>query len=904
MLQLKNINKKYVTGELVQTALNDVSINFRDQEFVSILGPSGSGKTTLLNIVGGLDRYDSGNLIINGISTSKYKDKDWDSYRNHSVGFVFQSYNLIPHQSVLSNVELALTIGGISKKERREKALKALDAVGLKDQAHKRPNQMSGGQMQRVAIARALVNDPAILLADEPTGALDTETAVTVMNLLKEVSKDRLVVLVTHNPELAEEYSTRIIKLRDGKTISDSNPYEVEDSAKEPESKSMGKSSMSFSTSLALSFNNLRSKKKRTILTSFAGSIGIIGIALILAISTGANNYINDIQKSTMTQYPISITSQGMDIASIMTKGEEETKALMEADHELDAVYGNDYSVTMSAETMSSIRTNNLGRFKEYLENNEELQQYLGENGIVYSYDTDFTLFTEDPTGELINTNMMTYGMDELYRFSNPSQGMGFSMSIGTVTSELTELIPGSDGELISQSVLDSYEVVSGSWPTSYNEIVLVLNSMNEISREDLYYIGILPREEFKEITDALMDGDEIDIEPVRFDYEELVGKTYYLGVPSSFFVDNGDGTYRQMTDDEIREASTQGLEITISGIVRPSSDSPAVTITTPLAYTNALTNHIIEEVNDSPVIVAQQSNPEINVLNGLSFETSSDSEKAEQVALFIDNMSVQDRANLFRTMISSYGGLTEEIQEQLTSLSDDEMSAMLDQVLTQASEEELVGMYDMLVGSSSYEDNMKVFGMVNVNSPSAINIYVDTFENKDKISEIIEEYNATQDEENQILYTDFIKILLSSVTTIIDVISYVLIAFVSVSLVVSSIMIGIITYISVLERTKEIGILRAIGASKRNISQVFNAETFIIGLLSGVIGVVSTWLLCIPINAIVHSIADTNDVNATLSPIASIILIALSVVLTLIGGFIPSKGAAKKDPVVALRTE
>lgn len=965
MLQVKEISKEYITGDLHQKALDKVSLNLRDNEFVAILGPSGSGKTTLLNIIGGLDRYDSGDLIINGISTKKYKDRDWDSYRNHTIGFVFQSYNLIPHQSVLANVELALTISGISRSERRSRATKALEEVGLGDQLHKKPNQMSGGQMQRVAIARALVNNPDILLADEPTGALDTDTSVQVMELLKEVAKDRLVVMVTHNPELAEEYATRIVKLRDGHITDDSDPYIVDESElKAPEHKNMGKSSMSLATALTLSFNNLLTKKARTLLTAFAGSIGIIGIALILSLSTGVNNYITDIQKETMTSYPITIEAMTMDLSSIMNMGRETADSHMgETDHALDGVYSDGSDFEMASTMTTSITENNLTEFKKYLDDpNSEIHQYVGENGITYSYDTKFSVYTYDPEDKLVNMDGSTLNTKTTVTGAPIMEMMMSNVSMNN----MQELIPGADGESISKAVTDNYDLVYGSWPDSYDEVVLILNKHNEIVTSTLYEMGFLPVSEYDELMEKLESGEEIKLDTQKWSYEEICDRTLYLIPECDKYVENESGLFDKLeTDEEIEGLLDDAVQLKISGIIRPVEDMENAIITNPIGYTHALTDYLIEYTADSPIIKAQMDSPNVNVLNGAAFSPDDDDEKIADAKDYIDNLTVSEKAALCREILqsvyasdpqaaaqaeqsytqteqsaqlpqgtdtvqmpqgtdgtqipqgmdtaqipqgtqSTQGGMPSP--QMIQQMTDEQLAEMLETQIIGTedgtSDERLLMIYEAYITSGSYDDNMEAFSYVSSDAPSGINIYTDSFENKEYIADCIENYNSTASEENQINYTDYVGLLMSSVTTIINVISYVLIAFVAVSLVVSSIMIGIITYISVLERTKEIGILRAIGASKHNISQVFNAETFIIGLCSGVIGIGITLLALIPANAIIHSIAGTNDVNAVLPVTSGVLLVILSVILTLIGGFIPSKKAAKKDPVTALRTE
>lgn len=918
MLQVKNIKKVYVTGDLTQTALNDVSVNFRDNEFVAVLGPSGSGKTTLLNIIGGLDRYDSGDLIINGISTKKYKDKHWDSYRNHSIGFVFQSYNLIPHQTILSNVELALTISGVSKSERRKRAKEALTKVGLGDQVHKRPNQMSGGQMQRVAIARALVNNPDILLADEPTGALDSDTSVQIMELLKEVAADRLVIMVTHNPELAEEYANRIVRVRDGKIISDTNPFEVDETKLEaPVNKSMGKSSMSWFTSLGLSFNNLRTKKGRTLLTSFAGSIGIIGIALILALSTGVKSYITDLQKTTMTSYPITIDSESFDISSFFTMGDSNasvsvssTDGTTEEDatnknHELDGVYTNPSYFEERISMQDAFKHNDLTAFKKYLDDeNAEIHQFIGENGIVYSYDTAFSVYGYDPEGVFVNTDGSTIDSSHSANDELPS----FSNSETSKNRNFSELLPGGNGALVSPAIIESYEVLSGDWPKAYNDIVLVVNQKNEIESLTLYQLGILPVSEFDSISQKIDNDEDVVFEHAKINYEDIVNKKFYLVTECDLYTLDESGYYSKFTNgsSEIESIAKNSLELNVCGIIRAKADSDFTPIRTPFGYTKALTDYIIEHTDESAVVKAQLASPEHSVINGAAFASSDMKEQLAEAKAYLSSLSTEDKSFIYQNIMATLYS-SDQSSEMLLSLSDVDLAAMFDEFISSddaAAGDQILAMYDMYIPTESYEDTLTRLGVVDLNSPVSISLYTDSFEGKDGITDCINKYNAGAKPEDAITYTDYIGILMSSVTEIINVISYILIAFVAVSLIVSSIMIGIITYISVLERTKEIGILRAIGASKHNISQVFNAETFIIGICSGLMGIGATLLILIPSNALIHSIAMSNDVNAFLPPSSAVILVALSTLLTLIGGFIPAKKAAKKDPVAALRSE
>lgn len=883
MLQLKNIVKTYVTGDLEQKALKGVSISFRENEFVSILGQSGSGKTTMLNIIGGLDRYTSGDLIINGVSTKKYKDADWDFYRNNSIGFVFQSYNLIPHQTVLANVEMALTLAGVSKRERRQRAVSVLKKVGLGDHIHKKPNQMSGGQMQRVAIARALINNPDILLADEPTGALDSETSVQIMELLKEIAKDKLVIMVTHNPELAQQYSTRIVKLLDGRIVDDSNPCTESETPVEPQKRK--KISMSFFTALSLSFNNLRTKKGRTLLTSFAGSIGIIGIALILALSTGMNTYISDVQKETMSSYPLTISDETIDVSSVMGRRSEIINERRDPDsdksEERSGVYA-DYRDLETRETMtSSIVENNLTEFKKYLDDpDSEIQQYLGENGVIYTYDVNFNVYSYDTNGTLINSDADTEditssGVTSENGNSNGRNRMGMmSAMLGgnsdSSAENFSELMVGANGFVVSQVITDSYDVLYGSWPEKYDEVILVLDENNGISAETLYQLGLITSEQYESAAEKIADGEEAD--EISFDYTEICDHTFYLVPACDQYIENEDGTFTNLEDSVFNEEQLlkNAVELKITGIIRPVEGAENADISTAVAYTSMLTDYVIKYTDESAIITAQESSPEINVLNGMEFEVPDDSRKIEDAKTYISAMGVSDKASLYQMMMyySSQNTQTPGNSEQSVSagvgqagnnaesmnMDENTMATAMDQWLENDPDEEiLISFYDEYISGSTYEENMKNFGKVSYDAPSSISIYADSFEDKDAITECIANYNETADEDNQITYTDYVALLTSSITTIINGISYVLIAFVAISLVVSCIMIGIITHISVMERTKEIGILRALGASKRNISQVFNAETFIIGCCAGLNGITffpqePPYLLTIPI--------------------------------------------------------
>ena len=901
MLQIKNISKQYKTGSLVQKALDNVSLDLRDSEFVAVLGPSGSGKTTLLNIIGGLDRYDSGELIINSVSTKEYKNKDWDSYRNHSIGFVFQSYNLIQHQSVLANVELALTIGGVSRGERKKRAKKALEDVGLAEHIHKRPNQLSGGQMQRVAIARALVNDPDILLADEPTGALDSQTSIQVMELLKEVAKDRLVVMVTHNPELAQEYATRIIRLKDGHVTDDSDPFypqkeKVNGSAKQ------GRAKMSFRTSLALSFNNLRTKKGRTILTSFAGSIGIIGIALILALSTGVNTYIYEKQKETMLSYPITINSRALDINALNNnrkKSEENTQ------DRSGAVYASYNRLERRHTRRSSVMANDLTSFKKYLDDPQsEIRKYLGENGVIYTYDLSFEVFSYDSKNRLINSSADPdkIGSDRSSRknnsiSSNPTSFLSsLNGSTGSGAENFTEIMKGTGDQTVSSAIKNNYDLVYGKWCGEYNEVMLVLDSNSSVSAEALYQLGIITAEEYTEIADKISSGEKAG-EKI-FSYEQVCSRTFYIVPACDRYVKGIDGRFTTVSELDEQRLIKNAIPVRISGIVKEKEDI-TVDIDSVIGYNAALTNYIIEHTDASEVIKAQEASKDINVLTGMKFDAADDNAKVADARKYIASLGVGDKASLY-TMAMYYSGIDVSTQSD-----ENTMAKLLDRMA--ASDENrtlLIQIYDKFIAGTSYKDNMESFGKVSLDSPSSINIYCDSFEDKDKINQCIKDYNDSVESDKAITYTDYVALITESITSIVNSITYVLVAFVAVSLVVSSIMIGIITHISVLERTKEIGILRALGASKRNISQVFNAETFIIGFCSGTLGVVLSEILLLPINSIIRRLAEGVDVTARLPVLYGAVLILISMAITMLGGFIPAKRAAKKDPVIALRTE
>lgn len=906
MLELKNITKTYISGNEKVEALKGISINFRKSEFVSILGQSGCGKTTLLNIIGGLDRYSTGDLIINGKSTKDFKDRNWDSYRNYSVGFVFQSYNLIPHQSVLANVELALTISGYSNLQKKQKAIEALKSVGLEDQIHKRPNQLSGGQMQRVAIARAIVNNPDIILADEPTGALDTKTSVQIMDLLKKISKDKLIIMVTHNPELAEKYSNRIVKLLDGKIIDDSNPYNGEDEKKEEKEKNKKrKTHMKYTTALKLSLNNLMTKKGRTILTSFAGSIGIIGIALILSLSSGVNRYITDIQKETMLSYPITIEAEAMDLSSILDSAENPHEE-KETTHEKDAIYSDTSSLKRASTITASISKNNLTDFKKYLDDpNSEIYKYLGENGVVYSYDTKFDVYSYDSEGKLINSDGSTFEDSNQISFQMDSTMGQSPVSYGKET--FSQLMPGtSEGQKISTAITNEYEIVYGKMPENYNEVVLVLDSNNEISSTILYNLGILPSSEYKEILKKLDNDEEINLDSQRISYEDICSKTFTLLAQSDYYLKNSNNLYEYVGDDTAKVEELlkeKGIELKITGIIKQKDGSKNDLISGTVAYTQDLTNCLINYTNNNDVVKAQEERPDVNVLNGLKFKVSTDEEKAEEAKEYISNLGVSDKAKFATTIMNNPTTQASQNLNQMMTMNEPALANLVDNYLKTPDKDTLVGIYDKYISSGNYDDNMQEFGKVSLDTPASIEIYTDSFEAKDGITDCITKYNETASEENKITYTDYVGLLMSSVTTIINAITYVLIAFVSISLVVSSIMIAIITYISVLERTKEIGILRAMGTSKGDVSKIFNAETFIEGLIAGLLGIGITYLLNIPITNLIRKITETT-MSAVLPMQGAIILVCISILLTVIAGLIPSKIAAKKDPAVVLRSE
>lgn len=1029
MLKLLDITKDYKAGSTVVNALRGVSMAFRKSEFVSVLGASGCGKTTLLNIIGGLDKYTSGDLVINGKSTKNFSDRDWDTYRNHSVGFVFQTYNLIPHQSVLQNVEISLALSGVDKKTRREKAKNALIEVGLKSEINKKPNQLSGGQMQRVAIARALVNNPDIILADEPTGALDSETSVQVMDILKKVAKDRLVVMVTHNPELAEEYSTRIIKMRDGKVLSDSAPMSEEEIAlaeseerenlqKETEMKEKDKKSykklkrrpsMSFFTSFTFSLKNLFTKKGRTTLTSFAGSIGIIGIALIFAVSQGMTSYINFVQEETLSSYPLTIEAEHADLSTMLMSFME--SATSKNEHENDAVYEKTALYDLAkAITATEVRQNDLASFKKYLEkemSNKDSALHNALSGVQFGYDLDLNVYTKNVDGNIIKCDTEELMAEMIADFfgtaalgdmmSSMSEFNPFMSMASSSMNMWQEILQGRNGETVNPLIKTQYDMIvdGGRWPENYNEVVIVVDENNEIDDMTLYALGLKSKADIDNIINAVKKGEELNDTGDKWTYEEILGMQFKVILNSDNYVyDSVSKTYKDLT------ASQEGLEILyndkgidlkVVGIVKPNEDSLSQTLTGNIVYGYKLTEYVVQKAlnaNDGykNVLEAQIEDPDVDVLSGLPFKKGgnqmSELEKATHFREYVTGLqnkgdndkiiesyiriksivpqSVIDGAlsqaevqydtldkkiNLLKVGLSSATGMSQEqIGEYLVGLTEEEINDYFedaiiemtsktyatsvrqgiensvktygkDAILTafwmeyntySADNAVCATYYDVALdfSESSYEENLKLFGFVDFDSPSKVNLYMSTFEAKDIVEEEIDKYNKLVGEDKALGYTDYVGLMMSSVTTIIDVITYVLIAFVAISLIVSSIMIGVITLISVQERTKEIGILRAIGASKRNVSNMFNAETVIIGFSAGLLGVLVTYILCIPINLILQALTGIGNLGAVLPLPVALILIAISMLLTLISGIIPSRSAAKKDPVVALRTE
>lgn len=996
MLELINVKKNYSSGENTVEALKGINLHFRKSEFVSILGPSGCGKTTMLNIIGGLDRATDGDLKINGISTKEYKDRDWDSYRNHSIGFVFQTYNLIPHQTVLANVELALTLSGVSKAQRRQRAKEALCAVGLDGQFNKKPSQMSGGQMQRVAIARALVNNPDIILADEPTGALDTTTSEQVMEILKEVSKDRLVIMVTHNPELAQRYSTRIIKMLDGEITDDNMPHKAEPK-ETTEKKKEKKPSMKFSTSFSLSLKNLFTKKGRTILTSFAGSIGIIGIALIFALSQGFTTYIDMVQESTLSSYPLTIESSTMDLSTVMQTFMNINSENVE--HKKDKVYVKPamYDMINALNNVEETK-NDLKSFKAYIEKRIKSDETLNDaiNGVQYTYDFDLMVYTKNVDGEIIRSDtkellqelMAEYmdidmsallGVYENYGITTDSPMMSMMGGNSFTNVNLwSQMLSGKDGKVISPLIQNQYDVIYGSWPNSYDEIVLVVDENNELDDLTLYALGLTSKEQAANIVKSAIGKENVVKNNDSWSYKDICGMEFRTVLNSDCYsYDATSKTYSDLrtTQTGLRYLYDNGIKLKVTGIIRQNEDTDQGMISGSIAYTHLLTEHVINNAKGAKPIKAQLDNPSVDIFTGLPFNENkgnlSEKEKKAEFKKYVNNLSDTEKANVYvkvksipeqkdvdafveqqtqnvsrdqieQTMLSS---LTQEmtvdenqVKDYIESMSDEELDELYEKMLAQAYktqyaqtvEQQLATVpqqqkvalleneidsytakqcavfYDevMEFSESTYEDNLRSLGHVSLDNPHTINLFASTFENKDIIEEAIEKYNEGVDELQKIKYVDYIGIMMSSITTIINTITYVLIAFVAISLIVSSIMIGVITLISVQERTKEIGILRSIGASKKDVSAMFNAETLIIGFTSGALGVLVTYLLCLPINAIIHALTGITNLNAYLPIHVAIVLVVISMLLTLFAGVIPSRSAAKKDPVIALRTE
>ena len=895
MLELNDIKKDYVSGSTTVSALKGINLRFRDCEFVSILGQSGCGKITMLNIIGGLDKYTSGDLKINGVSTKNYKDRDWDFYRNNSIGFVFQSYNLIPHQTVLSNVELALTLSGVSKAERKKRAIEALEKVGLGEQIHKKPNQMSGGQMQRVAIARALVNNPDILLADEPTGALDTETSIQIMELLKEISKDRLIIMVTHNPELAKDYSTRIVRLLDGVITDDSDPYSLEDmeadirakeaakvKTSEKKTKKSGnkqKTSMSFFTALSLSFNNLMTKKTRTILTAFAGSIGIIGIAMILSISNGIQLYIDRVQRDTLSSYPITLQAEAIDISSMVSSMTGNSDS--EEHEDKSKIYSNDIMGDMINTMVKEVKSNNLSEFKKYIENgSSDIKSYVSD--IQYSYDVPLNIYMKDTSNgvEQLNPGTMfdsIYGEGATSASSSMSSGMGMGMfSNSSVWNQL----------LGNQQVLDEqYDVLAGHWPENFNEVVLVADKNNEVDDYTLYSLGLKDPEEVRTLFKKMMVGESYETKKdISYTFDEILDTEFKLVMPTDMYKYNDvTGTWDDYSKDDkyMTNVVNNGTDIKVCGIIRPNDDAVSTSLSSGIGYTAKLTEYIIEEVKNSEIAKAQLADTSVDVFTGVPFDNDRNTEiTMDDVNAYMATLSPEESA---------------QMQAMTSGMSDDQILQLFSASLKARTTD------------ATLDSNKSKLGITDLDTPSQIDIYATDFDSKEKVQNIIKDYNKLQQddgkEENVINYTDYVGIMMSSVSTIINAISYVLIAFVAISLIVSSIMIGIITYISVLERTKEIGVLRSIGASKKDVSRIFNAETLIEGFVSGALGIVVTLLLCIPANALIKHLTDISNV-AQLPVAGGVILIIISMFLTFIAGLIPAKLAAKKDPVVALRSE
>lgn len=915
MLQLSNVTKEYPCGQGRFSALNHVSLTFRKSEFVAILGPSGAGKTTLLNLIGGLDHCDSGEIRIDGHSTAEYSARDWDFYRNHRIGFVFQSYNLIPHQTVLANVELALTIAGIGRNERRQRARAVLEQVGLQDQMHKHPNELSGGQMQRVAIARALVNDPDILLADEPTGSLDSECSHQIISCLQQVAKERLVVMVTHNAQLVQQYATRIIRLQDGKVLSDSDPYtqDTEETLPQP---TTGRVNMRFLTALQLSFHNLHSKKGRTFFAMLAGAIGIIGISLILALSTGLNDYILGFQERTLNAYPITISTDAFDISGIFSiRRELVGDSQKRKPEQQNGIYSDNSGLEAQQVLSSTVSENDLAAFKQYLDDPDSpIHQYVGKNGIVYSYDLNFQVYAYDPAGDLISTDASTGGANAMDSFVDMIGSAGKLVETvssilggGTTSSDaqnFSQLLPGENGASVSDALQSSYEVLHGTWPKDYNEVVLVLDRNNAVPVGVLYQLGLITRQQYTQIEKDLEKG--LQVNALQLDYEAVCDQVFYLIPACDLYTPTDDGTFRFAGNDmtQISAQLENALQLKITGIVRPRESAGSANITTAIGYTEKLTQHLQKYAQESAVVKAQTENPDVNVLTGIRFSKFGQSGKAEDAKTYISKLSVSEKAAIY-TLVMAYRGEMGAPEPEKADLTPEEKAAEVDAWLENTAGKALLLLfYNRFIDGADYQKNMRAFGNFSYHQPSAIRIYTDSFADKEAVDRCVEDYNARVSKDRQILYTDYVELMTASFRSVIDVITYVLIGFVAVSLVVCCIMIGIITHISVLERRREIGILRSLGASRGDVRHVFNAENILIGFGSGVAGVCIAALLTEPVNHILWLALGTASLRTRLPLCAAVLLVLISVVITVIGGLIPALRAAKDDPVRSLRSE
>lgn len=902
MIQLHNLRKTYIVGDSEQIVLNNVSINFRDSEFVTIFGPSGSGKTTLLNLIGGLDGYDEGDIIINHISTKQYEDKDWDIYRNHTVGFIFQHYNLIPHQSVLSNVELALTVNGMNEQESQAAAKTALYQVGLTNHLYKTPNQLSGGQMQRVAIARALVNNPDIILADEPTGALDSETSTQIMNLLKNIAKDRLVIMVTHNQELAERYATRIVQLKDGQIIDDTNPYDATDPIMDYNSQTENPPQMKFKTALRLSWDNLKTKKARTSLISLASSIGIVGISLIIALSAGVNKYIDKSQKEIMVSYPIEIQKEAIDIQSAVVSKLNNKTAVDTKDRE-NAIYANMTSLGVANSVSQSIIHNDLKTFKSWLDDSSnQIHKYIRENGIEYKYDVPFEIYSYDKNAVLVTSEGVNIEDTESETLTVSNSVNAVQVLTGQKNTIAQQILSNKEGQ-VDNAVKENYELIAGHWPSEPTEVVLMLDCNMEISAIYLYSLGLLPAEDYNNYIQSINDANTT-YDPIKIDIQQALNQTLYFVVPTDKYIKNEEGWfdyYGNGKENLYHIVDNYSTKVSICGIIKSNSES---SLYQPgIGYTAALTNYLIQRINNSNVVLSQQNTPDINVLNGYAFVAQTDEDKINEVKYYFEMMTDAEKAEFARNIIKDMYGESESTTNYLAEMTITDLINLFNQYHGSMIDNDYLLLYDDYITSGSYEKNMRQFGIIDESTPIAIDIYVDTFDYKNHIIQCIQEYNSTHEESQQIAYTDYIGTMMASITTIINSVSYILISFVAVSLIVSFIMIGIIINISVIERTKEIGILRAVGASRHSISNIFNAESFIIGTASGILGILISYILTIPINRIIYLITNTTEIKATPSFISTITLIGLSVIITIIAGLMPARKAAKMNPVKALRS-